>query len=76
MNLCMWSLSHANVVCASHIHGGICAHAYNMKFVCLTLWLGEVCTDDANANTNTGDDEINKDDDIRRTKHDCIRLFG
>ena len=28
----------------------------NMKFVCLTMWLGEVCTDDANANTNANDD--------------------
>ena len=45
----------------------------NMKFVCLTLWLGEVCTEatteDANAdNTNT--------DDAQQSKHDCIRLFG
>ena len=24
----------------------------NMKFLCLTLWQGEVCTDDADANTN------------------------
>ena len=44
-----------------------------MKFACLTLWLGEMCTD-ANANTvnanNTGWA------DARQTKHDCIRLFG
>ena len=30
----------------------------NMKLVCLMLWLGEVCIDDAkeNANTDTNDD--------------------
>ena len=47
------------------IYGG---HRYicisNMKFVCLILWLGEVCTD------------ANTDDDTRQTKHDFIRLFG
>ena len=35
----------------------ICAP--NMKFVCLNLWLGEVCTDghaDADANADTNDD--------------------
>ena len=41
-----------------------------MKFVCLTLSLGEVCTD------NVNDDNTNNDDDARWTKHDCIRLFG
>ena len=39
----------------------------NMKFLGLTVWQ-EVCTDDdANDDTN---------DDARRTKHDCKRLFG
>ena len=28
----------------------------NMKFVCLTLWLGEVYTDDANTNDANEDD--------------------
>ena len=37
----------------------------NMKFPCLILWLGGVCTDnDANAD----------DDGTPRTKHDCITL--
>ena len=37
----------------------------NIKFLCLALWLGEVCTnDDAN------------DNDVRWTKYDCIRLFS
>ena len=46
----------------------------NMKFLCLNLWLGEVCTDkDANDDNN---DDANNDDDTRRTKHDCIRPFG
>ena len=36
----------------------ICACILNMKFLCLTLWQGEVCTDDnANADdANTNDD--------------------
>ena len=38
----------------------------NMNFLCLSLWLGGVWTDD----TNTGDD------DAQHTKNDCIRLFG
>ena len=42
-----------------------------MKYVCVTLWLEGVCTDD----TNT-DDNANDDDDAQQTKHDCIRLFG
>ena len=37
--------------------GHRCTCVPNMKFVCLTLWLGEVCTDgtnaDANINANT-----------------------
>ena len=35
----------------------------NMKFVCLSLWLGEVCTYDA------------KDNDAQVTKHGCIKGF-
>ena len=45
----------------------------NMTFVCLTLWLEEVCTDayiaaadDTNADANN---------DARRTKHDCKTLW-
>ena len=49
------------------IYGG---HMYicipNMKFLCLTLCQGEVCTD-VNTNADAG---------RRRTEHDCIRLFG
>ena len=44
-----------------------------MKFLCLTLWLGEVCTDDANDTNDTNDANH---DDARWTKHDCISLFG
>ena len=47
-----------------------CISVPNMKFICLTLWLGEVCTD-ANAN-----DANTNDNDAQWTKHDCIRLFG
>ena len=46
-------------------------HMY-MKFLCLALWQGEVCTDkenDANTDTDANDDE-------RWTIHGCIRLFG
>ena len=46
----------------------------NMKFLCLTLWLRGVCTD------NTSDDDANNDDanddNARGKKHDCVRLFG
>ena len=38
----------------------------NMKFLCLTLSLGEVCTDD----TDTNNDDAS--DDTQRTKHDCL----
>ena len=49
------------------IHGRHrCIYVPNMKFLCLTQWLGEV-SDDTNAND---------DDDSKQTKHDCIRLFG
>ena len=47
------------------------ASVLNMKFLCLNLLLGEVCTDNTDAaNAN------NANDDARRTKHDFIRLFG
>ena len=44
----------------------------NMKFLCLTCWLGGVHTD------NTSDNDANdaNDDDARWTKHDCTRLFS
>ena len=51
---------------------GIGACVLNMKFLCLKVWPGEVCTDDADIDAN---DDTN-DDDARRTKHDCIRFFG
>ena len=38
----------------------------NMKFLCLNLWLEEVCSDDANADNETNDD------DTRRTKYDWL----
>ena len=46
-----------------------------MKLKCLNLWLGEMCTDD-DANTNDANDNDPNDDDARRTKYDCIRLYG
>ena len=39
-----------------------------MKFLCSSLSLGKAYIDDTN------DDDANND--ARRTKHDCIRLFG
>ena len=39
----------------------------NMKFLCLTLCQGDVCTDDTNTDSN---------DDTQQAIHDCIRLFG
>ena len=42
----------------------------NMKFLCVTLRLGEMCTDDDTNNDNA------HNDDARQTKHYCIRLFG
>ena len=36
-----------------HIWGHMCICVPNMKFLCLTLCQGEVCTD-ANVNTNAG----------------------
>ena len=46
----------------------MCVYIPNMKFLCLILYQGEVCTD-TNANTN--------DDDTGRqcTKHDYLRLW-
>ena len=46
----------------------MCISIPNMKFLCLTTCQGEVCTDDANDDTN--------DDEERQTIHDYIRLFG
>ena len=34
--------------------GNRCTCVPNMKRLCLILWLGEVCTDDTNANTDAG----------------------
>ena len=55
------------------IYGG---HMYiylpNIKFLCLNLWFGKWYTDDANNASNTND----ANDDARRTRHDCTRLFG
>ena len=48
----------------------MCISIPNMKFLWLTLWQCEVCTDD-DANTNGNSD----DDDARRTRHDCMRLW-
>ena len=33
----------------------------NMKFLCLILWLGEVCTVDVN-NNDANDDDVNHND--------------
>ena len=43
--------------------GHMCICVSNMKFVYLNLWLGEVCTDDANDDdtTNDGDDANDND---------------
>ena len=38
------------------INGGTCIGILNIKFLCLNLWLGEVCTGNAN-DDNTNDDE-------------------
>ena len=43
------------------------------KFLCLTMYQGEVCTDDiANSDAN----DATNDDDAQWTKHDYVRLFG
>ena len=42
----------------------MCICILNMKFLCLTLWQGEVCTDDDANDTNaTNADDANADDD-------------
>ena len=51
----------------------MCICIPNVKFLCLTLWQGEVCTgDDANTNHDANANE----DDTQWTKHASIRLFG
>ena len=52
----------------AYMGGHVCIGIPNMKFLCLTMCQGEVCTDDINDDTN--------DDDTQWTIHDCIRLFG
>ena len=45
------------------IYGGhMCISVPNMKFLCLTMCQGEVCTDD-DANDDTNDDDANANDD-------------
>ena len=52
------------------IYGGyMCICTPIVKFLCLTLCQGEVCTDDAANAAYTNDD-------TRWTINDCIRLFG
>ena len=50
------------------VHILVQGHMYvftpNMKFLCLTMWLGELYTDNA-------DDADNDAGKQRRTKHDC-----
>ena len=53
--------------------GHRCTCVPKKKSVCLTLWLGEVCTD---ANTNNDDAKTDHADNTRWTKHDCMKLFG
>ena len=45
----------------------MCICILNITFLCLTLYQGEVCTDDTNDDAK---------DDAQQTKNDCIRLFG
>ena len=40
--------------------GDRCICTQNMKLVCLTLWPGEVCTDDTDADANTDDDNAGR----------------
>ena len=51
-------------MCLYEEHRCICVP--NMKFLCLILWLGEVCTDTNADDANCG----------QRKKHDCKRPFG
>ena len=54
----------------------ICIFISNMKFLSLIPWLGELCTDANDADT---DDDTNTDDTAnyaRRTNHDYIGSFG
>ena len=53
----------------AHMWGHMCICIPNMQFLCLNLWLGKMCTDNANHTNNVNDD-------TQWTKHDCIRLFG
>ena len=45
----------------------VCICVPKMKFLCLTLHQGEVCTDDDDNDANNNDDG---------TIHDCIKFFG
>ena len=47
----------------------MCTYVPNMKFLCLILWLGEVCTD-------TNDTDANDFDANDTDTHACIRLLG
>ena len=44
----------------------------NIKFVCLILWLGEVCTDANDVDTNNADADT---DDAQQMKYDCVRVW-
>ena len=57
------------LMCIYEGHRSICVP--NMKSVCLTLWLGEVCRDH-DANTNINANANNDDAGRRRTKHDFL----
>ena len=62
-----------------YMYGGhMCICILNMEFLRLNLWLGEVCTDNANDDVNDTIHDANdtNDDDAQRTKHDRTRLFG
>ena len=48
--------------------GHKCMFVPNIKFLCLNLWLGELCTDANDTNDANAND--------RWTKHDHMRLFG
>ena len=59
------------------IYGGhMCICIPNMKFPCLTLCLGEVCTDD-NANTyDANADDANANDDRQRMIEKALWLIN